>query len=104
MPSASALLFVIVTGVGVGVGSVLIGHIMPSPANVEAESTRVKTSDAKSCCSFFMVFLAKVKVQSQAERIVGAGFVPAHVFAEESRQALIAPQLSAYVARDWKLL
>jgi hypothetical protein len=77
---------------------------MPSPANTEIESKRVKTTDTKSCCSFFMVFLAKVKLQSQAERIVGIGLVPANVVAKESEQGQLPPQLSACVARDWKLL
>ena len=86
MPSPSASLVVAITGDGVGTGSVLIGHMTPSPANAEAENTRLKTTDAKSCCSFFMVFLAKVKLQSHAERIVGDGLVPTHVVAEESGQ------------------
>jgi hypothetical protein len=70
MPSDADALFVVVNGVGVGVGCVIIGYMMPSPANVEAESTRVKTIDPKRCCNFFMIFPAKVKLQSQAERPV----------------------------------
>jgi hypothetical protein len=71
MPSASAALFVVVMeDDGGGGGSVFIGEMIPSTANVEAESTRVKTTDTKSGCSFFMIFPAQVKLQSQAERIV----------------------------------
>ncbi len=59
MPSVSVVSVVVlavVTEVGVGVGSVLMGNMIPSPANVEAESKRHKTDDAKSLFSFFMVF------------------------------------------------
>jgi hypothetical protein len=72
-PSAADALFVVVNGIGVGVGCVIIGYMTPSPANVEAESKRLRTPDTKSCCSFFMVFPAKVKLQSQAERPVWGG-------------------------------
>lgn len=104
MPSASASLFIEVTGAGGGAGSVLQGEMIPSAANVEAESTRVKTTDANSCCDFFMIFPAKVKLQSQTERIVGAGLVSTHVVAKESGQEQSPLQSSACVARDWKLL
>ena len=57
MPSAADALFVATEGGGGGGGGVTQGDMVPSPANVEAESTRVKTTDAKRGCSFFMVFL-----------------------------------------------
>jgi hypothetical protein len=76
MPLASALLFVVVTGAGVGVGSVSIGIMMPSTANVEAESKRVKTTAAKSCCSFFMVFTVKLKLRHRLKGLLGARFLP----------------------------
>ena len=75
MPSAS-LLVAIAGGEGGG-GSVFTVCIMPSPPNTEMESNRVKTTDTKSCRSVFMVFPARVKVQLQAERIVGEDIVPA---------------------------
>jgi hypothetical protein len=71
MPSASVSLFVAITGAGVGDGSVLMVNMIPSTAKVEMESKRVKITGAKSCCSFFMIFPAKVKLQLQAERTVG---------------------------------
>jgi hypothetical protein len=72
MLSVSVVVLAVVTeiGVGVGVGDVNQGHIVPSSANVETESKRVKMAAAKSCCSFFMIFPAKVKLQTQAERPV----------------------------------
>ena len=69
MPSDPDALFVVVTGVGVGVGCVIIGCMIPSPANVEAESKRVRTTAAKSCCSFFMVFPAKVKLLHRLKEV-----------------------------------
>ena len=47
---------------GGGVGSVLIGHMIPSPANVETDSKRDRTTDAKSLFSFFMVFPVRGEV------------------------------------------
>jgi hypothetical protein len=38
-----------------------------------------------------MVFLAKVKLQSQAERIVGAGLIPTYVVAKETGQEQSLP-------------
>ena len=70
MPSSADVLLVAIVGGGGGTSQ---GCMIPSPANVEAESKRVRTTDAKSCCSFFMVFPAKVKLQSQAERPVWGG-------------------------------
>jgi hypothetical protein len=63
IPSASTALSVVAAGGGGG--GVTQGKMIPSPANVEVESTMVKTTDAKSCCSFFMVFPAKVKLHDR---------------------------------------
>lgn len=75
MPSDADALFVVVTRVGVGVGCVIIGYMTPSPANVDTESKRVKTTAAKNCCGFFMVFPAKVKLHHKLDR-VRARFLP----------------------------
>jgi len=59
MPSVSVVsvvVFAVVTEVGGGVGSVFIVTMIPSPANVEADSKKVRATEAKSLVSFFMVF------------------------------------------------
>jgi hypothetical protein len=70
MPSSPDASFV---AIGVG-GAVIMGYMRPSPANADTESKRVKMTAAKNCCSFFMVFPAKVKLLHNLDRVIGQGF------------------------------